>query len=258
MLWFAGTSILRIASTVAAILLVRDFLVGVLSVPGGVAGRLSLAVGQTAALWVVVGLLLAVFVTTALSAYGSQLAMQRLIRLIELDLMEKLITHLLRLPVAFFDRRHRGDLIESVRQDVSKARSVAASFVELFEFAAQAAAYGAAALWLSPRLVLISLPVLVLGAASVRWFVGQMRRRSRHVRRHGYRLTDLLLQLFQGIRVVKVYGGEELETRNSIATARRYFDQLVAAARIKALGDVVLDAAGSLSVVAVSSRAASR
>ena len=70
-------------------------------------------------------------------------------------------------------------------------------------------------------------------------------------RRQGYRLTDLLLQLVQGIRVVKVYSGEELETRNSIATARRYFEQLVSATRIKALGDVGLETAGSLSVVTV-------
>jgi ABC-type multidrug transport system fused ATPase/permease subunit len=171
--------------------------------------------------------LLAVFVVSALAAYGSQMAMQRLSRLIELDLMETVITHLLRLPVAFFDQRHRGDLIESVRQDVTKTRSVASSMVEFSVYGAQAVAYTAAAMWLSPRLLLISLPVLAIGAAPTQWLVRRMRRRSRATRRHGYRLTDLLLQLVQGIRIVKIYAGEALETRNSIATARRYFEQHV-------------------------------
>jgi ABC-type multidrug transport system fused ATPase/permease subunit len=248
---FVGTSLLRIATTVAAVVLIRDFLSSVLSAPTGVATALMAAVGQSSALLAVAALLLAVFIGSALAAYGGQVVMQRLSRLVELDLMETLITHLLRLPVAFFDQRHRGDLIESVRQDVTKTRAVASSFIELAVFVAQAVAYAAAAMWLSPRLVLISLPVLAIGAAPTRWLVGHVRRRSRQTRLHGYRLTDLLLQLVQGIRIVKVYAGEELETRNSIATARRYFEHLVSATRIKALGDVGLETAASLSVVTV-------
>ena len=250
-LGFAGTSLLRIAATIASILLIRDFLTGVLGTPIGLAARLTAAVGQPAALWIVAAVLLTAFAANALGAYGSQIAMQRLVQLFELDLMQTLITHLLRLPVSFFDRRHRGDLIESVRQDVSKTRTVASAFVELLVLGAQAVAYGVAAFWLSPRLVLISLPVLVLGSAPTKWLVGQMRRRSRHMRKHAYRLTDLLLQLVQGIRIVKVYAGEELETRNSIATARLYFDQLLSVARIKALGDVALELTAGLSVVVI-------
>jgi ABC-type multidrug transport system fused ATPase/permease subunit len=60
-----------------------------------------------------------------------------------------------------------------------------------------------------------------------------------------------LLQLFQGIRVVKIYAGEELEGRNSLERARRYFNELVAAARTRALEAVILETAGGLSVVLV-------
>ena len=248
---FAATSLLRIGTTVAAVVLIRDFLASVLATPTGVSATLTATVGQRSALLIVAAVLLAVFIVSALAAYGSQMAMQRLSRLIELDLMETVITHLLRLPVAFFDQRHRGDLIESVRQDVTKTRSVASSLVEFTVYGAQAVAYTAAAMWLSPRLLLISLPVLAIGAAPTQWLVRRMRRRSRATRRHGYRLTDLLLQLVQGIRIVKIYAGEALETRNSIATARRYFEQLVSSARLKALGDVGLETAASFSVVAV-------
>jgi ABC-type multidrug transport system fused ATPase/permease subunit len=223
----------------------------VLAQPTGFAAALTNSVGQSTALLLVAAMLLAVFIASALAAYGAQVAMQKMARLVELDLMETVITHLLKLPVAFFDRRHRGDLIESVRQDVSKTRAVASSFIEFGVLGAQAVSYTAAALWLSPRLLLYSLPVLALGAAPTKWLVRETRRRSRQTRRHGYRLTDLLLQLVQGIRVVKVYSGEESETRNSIGTARRYFEQLVSTTRIRALGDVGLETAGSLSVVTV-------
>ena len=251
LLWFTTTSVFRIATTVAAILLIRDFLTSVLSQPAGVAGQLTAAIGQTAALWVVVGLLLAVFVTSALCAYASQLAMQRLMRLLELELMQKVIRHLLHLPVAFFDRQHRGDIVESVRNDVSKTRTAATSIIEICMYAAQAVAYTGSALLLSPRLMLVSLPILLLAGVPAKWFGGRARRKSFRVRKHGYRITDLLLQLVQGIRVVKVYSSEESETRNSITRARRYFDELIAASRIRALGDVVLETAAGLSVVVV-------
>ncbi len=251
LLWFATTAFCRIATTVAAILLIRDFLTGVLSQPSGVVRQLTTAIGQTAALWVVVGLLLAVFLASALCAYASQLAMQRLMRLLELELMQKVIRHLLHLPVAFFDRQHRGDIVESVRNDVSKTRTAATSIIEIGLYAAQAAAYMGSALLLSPKLMVMSLPILCLAGVPAKWFGGRARRRSFRVRKHGYRITDLLLQLVQGIRVVKVYSGEEAETRNSVARARRYFDELIAASRIRALGDVVLETAAGLSVVVV-------
>ena len=72
--WFAATSLFRIATTIAAIrLLIRDFLTGVLSQPSGLAGRLTTTLGPAPALWVVVGLLLGVLTASALSSYGSQL-----------------------------------------------------------------------------------------------------------------------------------------------------------------------------------------
>jgi ABC-type multidrug transport system fused ATPase/permease subunit len=243
--------LLRTLAAVALILLVRDFLTGVLSEPSGWAGRLTGALGQVGALWVVVALLMAVSLAGAFCAYGSQLTTQRIIRLLELSLMEKVLTHILRLPVAFFDRRHRGDLIDSIRQDVSKTRAASAAAIEMLVFGTQAVAYAGSAVAISPRLGLISLPVLLLAGLPARWFAGQMRRRSYRLRQRGYRLTDLLLQLFHGVRIVKVYAGEQAEIRNTITTARRYFDDLIASARIRALGDVVLETVGGLSVVVV-------
>jgi ABC-type multidrug transport system fused ATPase/permease subunit len=243
--------LIRTAAAVLAILLIRDFLTGVLAEPTGVAARLTAAFGQTGALWTVVGLLLAVSTAGAISTYAGEVTLQKIVRLLELQLMERLLTHLLRLPVSFFDQRHRGDLIESIRQDVSATRSVSTAAIEMVFFASQTLAYAGSALFISPRLVLVALPMLLAAMLPARWFAVQMRRRSYRLRRRGYRLTDLLLQLFHGVRIVKVYAGEAAEIRNSVATARRYFDDLVAAARIKALGDVVLEGASSLMAVIV-------
>src|SRR5688500_20404657 len=72
--------------------------------------------------------------------------MQRLMRLLELELMQKVIAHLLRLPVAFFDRQHRGDIVDSVRHDVSKTRAAATSIIEIGIHGTHAVAYLGSAL----------------------------------------------------------------------------------------------------------------
>jgi ABC-type multidrug transport system fused ATPase/permease subunit len=248
---FTAMSLARTACTIAVVFLIRDFLTGVLLQPQGLGLRLTEALGQRAALGAVAALLFAVFVVGALCAYGSQITQQRLVRRFELELMETLITHLLRLPVAFFNQRHRGDLVESIRLDVTRTRIAVAAMADIFVFGAQGLAYAGSALVISPRLVLVSLPILLLAMLPSRWFVKQIRRRSLKLRRHGFRLTDLLLQLMEGVRLVKVYGGEAAETRNSIATARRFFDHMIAAVRTRALSDVLLETAGGLSVVVV-------
>ena len=128
---FVVLTVCRAALAAAAIFLMRDFLTGVLGANAGLAEPLTAALGQTGALWVLAGVLLLTFVASAWCLYASQVVMQRLVRLLELDLMERLLTRLLRLPVAFFDSRHRGDVVESIRQDVSKTRGATAALIGL-------------------------------------------------------------------------------------------------------------------------------
>jgi ABC-type multidrug transport system fused ATPase/permease subunit len=251
LLQFAATSAGRAAATVAVILLIRDFHTGVLSAPSGLAAELTTTVGQAAALWIVVGLLLAAYLVSGLCLYASHVTMQQLIRRLELDLIRQVMTHILRLPVAFFDRRHRGDILESVRQDVAKTRAATGAVIEMALFGTQAVAYAVSALVISPRLVLASVPVLLLAAMPTRSMARQVRRRSMRLRGHAYRLTDLLLQLLHGIRIVKVYAGEALEIRNSITTAERYFQEVIATARVRALTEMVVETLAGISVVVV-------
>jgi subfamily B ATP-binding cassette protein MsbA len=248
---FVSASLCRTITTVAVVLLIRDFLAGVLAEQQGLAAGLARAIGQGAALWVLAGLLLLTFITGSVLAYHTQVVMQRLVRLLELDLMQRLMRHLLTLPVSFFDRQRKGDLLDSVRQDVSRTRSAIAASMESATYGAQVAGYVLSVVMLSPRLALMSVPVLLIAAVPTRWISRQLQRRSFELRRHGYHLTDLLLQLLQGVRIVKIYAGEEAETRNSIGRARSYFAELVAQVRVRALGDVMLESIAGFSVVIV-------
>src|SRR5438876_7706885 len=67
------------------------------------------------------------------------------------------------------------------------------------------------AVWLSPRLAFWALIVLPVGLFPIGPIAKRTLARSHQVRRTGYVLFDMILQILRGIRVIKVYQGEGRE-----------------------------------------------
>lgn len=248
---FVLTSLGRAAFGMAAILLIRDFLSGVLGTAGGLAGAAAAAFGAAAALWVVAVLLLGTFVAQSACSYDNQVSQQHIVKVLELGLMERLIRHLLSLSVPFFDRQSHGDIIQAVRQDVSNLRMVVLAFASVFVEAVTAVGLLAAALWLSVRLTLLALVALPVAVIPL-WLIARMiLQRSYTVRRRGYVLFDVILQLLRGIRIIKAYRGEEQEARTAVAKGRLYFDELVSMVRVRSLSQALLESLAGLGIVVV-------
>jgi ABC-type multidrug transport system fused ATPase/permease subunit len=117
---FAVTSLGRAALTAVSILLIRQFLAGVLGQKHELAERF----GVESALWITAALLLLANLGSAALNYDSQISEQKIVKAIELGTMERLIHHMPKLSVGFLDRQTHGNLLQSIRQDVSQMRSV--------------------------------------------------------------------------------------------------------------------------------------
>ncbi|MGH7506770.1 MAG: ABC transporter transmembrane domain-containing protein, partial [Longimicrobiales bacterium] len=230
---FVGSSLGRSAFTLAGILLIREFLSGLLGGQGGLAGAMADAFGATAALWGVAFLLIGSFIGTSLLNYHNTVAQMRIVKVIELGVMERLIRHLLGLSVPFFDRQSHGDIIQAVRHDVSELRTVVVAWASLFLEATVAIGLCIAAIALSPWLTFWALLVLPIAVYPVFRVARSILLRSRKVRRSGFRLFDVILQILRGIRVIKTYRGEAEEARTAADRARVYFDELVAITRVR-------------------------
>lgn len=125
---------------------------------------------------------------------------------------ERFFAHLLRLPTAFHDRHHVGDLMSRAVQDVALLRSVyGPGLLNLFNTAIAYLVALALMVLISPRLTLWALalyPLLLLA-------VNQLNRRAF---RHGVALQELVGQLgtragenLAGIHQVRVYAQEQRE-----------------------------------------------
>ncbi|HUF31217.1 MAG TPA: ABC transporter ATP-binding protein [Gemmatimonadaceae bacterium] len=248
---FTLASIGRAALAAATILLIREFLSGVLGQSGGLAGGVADRFGPEGALWAVAALLLLAHLGATLLTYDTRVSQQRIVKVVELGTMDRLIRHLLSLSVSFFDERTHGDLIQTVRQDVSHLRTSAMAAATIVLESIQALFLIAVAIVLSPSLAVWAFVLVPLSALPIYIIARRTLASAFGVRRKGVMLFDVLLQLLRGMRIIKIYQGEEVEADRTVERARHYFDELIAMERVRAMARVVLESLGGLSLVIV-------
>jgi subfamily B ATP-binding cassette protein MsbA len=251
LLRFAVTSLGRSLLTMASILLMKEFLGGIIGQEGGLAGRVALAMGPQGALALLAVLLVGTYVGASVMTYDNEVTQQRLVKVLELGMMERLIRHLLSLSLSVFDRHSHGDIVHAVRQDVTELRYVVLSSAKLVLEGVMALGLLASAIWLSPRLTLWAMAALPLTVLPIVLVARRTLRRSHTLRRSGYVLFDVILQLMRGIRVIKSYRGEEAEARSAVARGREYFDELIEMVRAQSLARVLLESIAGLGIVVV-------
>ncbi len=248
---FVTTSLGRTGLVMAGVFLIQEFLVGVLGEGHGLASSLAQRLGPVAALWVVAGLLVVSYGGASFFLYDSQVVRQRIVKIVELGLMERLIRHLLTLSVPFFDRKSQGDFIQAIRQDVSHLRNVVMAYGTLVMESALAAGLMVSAVWIGPRLAAWVIGVLLLGFLPILWIGRRTRVRSLAIRRKGYVLFDVILQILRGLRIIKAYRGEETEARAAVEKAQRYFDEQIRMTRVHELSSVVLESLAGVGLATV-------
>ena len=244
---FTIGSLGRAAMTAASILLIQEFLSGVLGQGRG----FGFSVSAESALWITVALLLLVSLSAAAFNYDSQVTQQKIVKAIELGTMERMIRHLLSLSVGFLDRRTHGDLLQSIRQDVTQMRMVVLSTARIVLEVFQTVGLVAVAVSFSLTLSLWAFFLVPVAALPIYVLARRTLKRSFGVREKGVALFDALLQLLHGVRVIKIYQGERAEGERTVERARVYFDGLIEMERVQAFARIVMESLAALNVVVV-------
>ncbi|MCA9138718.1 MAG: ABC transporter ATP-binding protein [Planctomycetales bacterium] len=248
---FVATSLGRALTSMAVIFFIREFLASAVKEQTNFGEIVGASFGPGASLWFAAGLLLVTYFVGALFYYDNHVVVQRIIKVIELGFMERVIEHLLKLSVPYADHQSHGEIIQTVRTDVSQMRMVVQAVSRIFLEGVVVVGLMAVAISMSPSLamwVLIVLPVVSLPVFLV---AQRLRARSYVVRTTGYVLFDMILEILKGMRVIKTYHGEEIQTKMGLEKGRAYFDELIAVARLQALGRMGMETLAGLSVVIV-------
>ena len=126
------------------------------------------------------------------------------------DLRSRGFRHLLRLPVAFFDRHPSGRLVTRLTSDVENvgelfSSGVAAAFGEVFSLIFVVAAM----FWLSPSLTLVAFALCPLLGLVLFLFRRRMRQAMRQVRARLAELNGYLAERITGVGTVRIFGQEQ-------------------------------------------------
>ncbi|MEO8578379.1 MAG: ABC transporter ATP-binding protein, partial [Gemmatimonadales bacterium] len=128
------------------------------------------------------------------------------------DLRMQIFAHLQRLSISFFDRNPAGRLITRVTSDVETLNELFTSGVvsglgDVFTLIA----IGVAMVVIDWRLSLAALVVIPLVALVSHWFRTRVRDAYRDIRTRLARINSFLQERITGMRIVQLFGREELE-----------------------------------------------
>ena len=248
---FVITSLGRAFTSMAVIFFIREFLARTANQHTGFGDAVSASLGTNAVLWLAAGMLLATYLVGSLFFYDNHIVVQRIIKVIELGFMERVIRHLLKLSVPYADHQSHGEIIQTIRTDVTQMRMVVQAVARIFLEGTVVVGLMGIAIYLSPSLSLWVLLVLPIVSLPVFMVSQRLRARSLVVRKTGYVLFDMILEILKGMRTIKTYQGEEIQTRMGLEKGRAFFDELIDVAHLQALGRVGMESLAGLSVVIV-------
>ncbi|MCA9192643.1 MAG: ABC transporter ATP-binding protein [Planctomycetales bacterium] len=248
---FVVTSLGRAITSMAVIFFMREFLASAIAEPTRFTAWSTEIIGPKAALWLSAGLMLVTYLAGALFYFDNHVIVQRIIKVIELGVMERVIRHLLKLSVPFADTQSHGDIIQTVRTDVTQLRIVVQATSRMVLEGAVVVGLAMVAIYVSPGLAAWSLLILPVVSLPIIYVSQRLRLRSYKVRKTGYVLFDMVLEILRGMRIIKAYQGEAMQTHKGLEKGHAFFDELIDVAHLQALARVGMESVAGLSIVAV-------
>ena len=160
-------------------------------------------------LWGVAGLLLLIVATEVNFMFRMRLAL-RLGESVVFDMRSQLFSHMLRLPMSFFNKVHLGTLISRVTSDVDVIRIGIQDvvFVSTVQFGSMLIASGMM-LYYNWRLFLVAVLFVPLLWILLHYFRTRLSNASRIVQETYSRLTAALAEYVNGVRVIQAFCRQE-------------------------------------------------
>jgi len=156
-------------------------------------------------------------------------------------LQQQVFSHLMAMPMSFFDRQNTGNLLSKVTYDAGQVSSAASStLVSLVREGATVIGLLGLMFWHSWQLSVIFLVVGPLVGILISIISRRFRKISRHIQQAVGDITTSTEQMLKGHKEVLMFGGQEVEDKRFYQVSNRMRQQtmkMVAADAIGSCGD---------------------
>lgn len=179
-------------------------------------------------------------IAIAIGGGACRFLMRRIIigvsREVEYSLRNDFFAHLQRLPLAYFQRHRTGDLMSRATNDLGAVRMMTGPAIMYSCTTSIVFVVGVTLmLSISPRLTLFALLPLPFVSLVVRGFGRAIYHRSEQVQEELAHLSATAQEALAGVRVVRAYGREAVETERFRVANDRYVDRSRAVIQLQGL-----------------------
>jgi subfamily B ATP-binding cassette protein MsbA len=200
----------------------------------------------------IAGLVLATFVIKGLATYGQTVLMTGVGLRIVARLQEQVGSHLLGADLAYFQRHPTGVLLTHMIQDIQQLRyAVSNAITAIGKDSLTLIALLTVMFWQDWRLACLAFIAFPVAILPIRWIGRRVRREAASAQVQQANLSSLLMQLFQGIRYVKAYGAEGVESARLAAQVADTQTHQMMLTRVKAAAHPLMEGLGGVAIVLV-------
>ena len=182
----------------------------------------------------------ATLLVLAMAGGGFRFLMRRILvgasRAIEYDLRNAFVAHLQRLPLAYFHATRTGDLMSRATNDLNAVRVMVGPAVMYMASTGMVFVVSVALmLSIDPVLTLAALACLPVVSVAVKFFGTAVYRQTERIQAQLSTLSAVVQEGLGGVRVVRAYCREEVETERFRRENREYFARNARLIRVQAL-----------------------
>jgi subfamily B ATP-binding cassette protein MsbA len=183
-----------------------------------------------------------------LQSYLMRTAGMKLVR----DLRNRFFSHLIRLPVSVISRSTSGDLLSRLMNDVEALSNILSHCLRTFLLDTPSViVLMGVALYRRWDLALLSFVLLPFIALGTRFLSKLVRIRRKRVQRYLAILTHRVSEALQGLRVVKIFGMEEVKHGQFVRENQTTYRQMAKVIRLREGTKFLIDILSGLAVAAI-------
>jgi subfamily B ATP-binding cassette protein MsbA len=179
---------------------------------------------------------LVILLIVPISIFGRGYVVNYVLKRINVDIKQELAAKLLRLPLSFHHRARSGDTMTRLLLDTDQANNaLTLLFLEFLESGITVAIGVVTLFVISWELALVTFVAAPAIMGVMGYFASRIRRTSRRRQEQLGEVTQRLLGILSGIKVIKAFRGETMETDAFRRETRKYFTRSMKVVRNKVL-----------------------
>jgi subfamily B ATP-binding cassette protein MsbA len=195
---------------------------------------------------------IAIVVLLPILGFAHDYMVQFILGRIELQMKVDICGKLLALPLRYHRGTQRGDVLARVMGDAGRAQqALELLFADLLEAAVMILIGVVALFWISVNLTLVTLLVGPLIVLVIAGFGRRIRRNARRRQIQSAEVTQRLIEILAGIKIIKAFGAERLEHDGFRSASQRLFRRSMKVVKTRVQSRTLVDALNNASGVGV-------